>query len=409
MTRERVRDAGLTGREAQFAAHELFMSRTDQRGVIRSGNSIFQRIAGFTWDTLIGAPHRLIRHPATPKGVFHIFWERLSAGKPVGAYVLNRTAEGDQYWVFAVAFPSPDGDGYVSVRLKPLSELRDRLSARYRALVAEERNGGLSPADSAAALLAWLRDEGFGSYGDFMAKALSEEFAARETELERFPDPQVARARRMAETIGSARAHAGSIATLFNGIRNVPTNIRILASQLEQDAGPVSVISTNHNALSAEMVTGVEAFRQSTQETFALINRGLFFSCAAAILAEMEQLFARDTGLPASIDTAAEARILRAQGAILGREQADALADVAAQARRFAEVTEGLKRHVAGLDVTRIMCKIENARFREKRTGLTEIIDNLETVQGAISEELSALERASHLILSSARKAALTV
>ncbi len=396
---------GLTGQAAPFAPEDLFFSRTDRRGVIRSGNSVFQRMVGLPWERLIGAPHRVVRHPDMPKGVFQLFWARLEAGDPVGAYVLNRTASGDHYWVFAVAMPSPDGSGYFSYRLKPTGTRLEQVEALYGELKEAEDSGARDPEQSAAALEAWTEAEGFGGYADFMALALAEEFAARETAIDRFANAEVGRSMRMAETIRDARDHASGIATLFNGIRNVPTNIRILATQLEQNAGPVSVISTNHSSLSTEMVTGVDEFRLSTQETGTLINRSLFLTCASALLEEMAEDFARDSGLPDAVDAADERRRLQDQNARLAGQQTDALAAVSTQARRFAEVTEGLKRHVAGLDVTRIMCKIENARFRDNRTGLTEIIDNLQTVQASISEKLSTLERASVAILSSARKA----
>ena len=83
--------------EASFAFEELFYSRTDPRGVIRSGNDVFQRISGFEWPELIGAPHRIVRHPDTPRAVFRILWDAIQKGNPMGAYVKNRTKSGEFY------------------------------------------------------------------------------------------------------------------------------------------------------------------------------------------------------------------------------------------------------------------------------------------------------------------------
>ncbi|MEM8554727.1 MAG: chemotaxis protein, partial [Pseudomonadota bacterium] len=52
---------------APFDANELFFSRTDERGVILSGNTVFQRVADYPWDDLLNAPHKIIRHPDMPR------------------------------------------------------------------------------------------------------------------------------------------------------------------------------------------------------------------------------------------------------------------------------------------------------------------------------------------------------
>jgi len=65
-----IRPSG--GAEVTFDPAELFFSRTNSNGVIRSGNDVFQRISGYPWDALLGAPHNIIRHPDMPEGVFSL-------------------------------------------------------------------------------------------------------------------------------------------------------------------------------------------------------------------------------------------------------------------------------------------------------------------------------------------------
>ena len=107
--------------EVPFGIEELFYSRTDARGVILAGNPVFRRVAGYDWGQLIGAPHRKVRHPATPKAVFRILWSTIQTGQPAVAYVCNRAADGRPYWVLATILPF--GDAYLSVRIKPTSHL----------------------------------------------------------------------------------------------------------------------------------------------------------------------------------------------------------------------------------------------------------------------------------------------
>jgi aerotaxis receptor len=390
------------GAEAPMAPEELFVSRTDPRGIILAGNAIFRRMAGYDWGRLVGAPHKLIRHPETPSGLFRLFWERLQDGRKVGAYVKNRCADGRHYWVFAVVIPTPDG--HVSVRLKPTGPMLGRLTPLYESLRRRERTEGLDPAASRDALLDGLREMGFANYDDFMTAAVETEFTAREALMKRATNRAVAQGRTLATAIARARDNAARIGQMFEEIRGVPTNIRILAAQLEQGGGPIGVISTNHTTLSEEMLAGVAEFRAATDRTVAAIHEALFVTCASALFAEVADTYRGATDQPAGFDAEAETVRMRDIARRCDGEVEKALGAVAAQARVFAKLATGVKRHVAGLDVTRIMCKIENARLGDKTSGLSEIIDNLEEVQARISVELAEIERASLAILTGAHR-----
>ncbi len=388
------------GAEAPMAPEELFVSRTDRHGLILAGNAVFRRMAGHDWGRLIGAPHKLIRHPDTPSGLFRLFWDRLQDGRKVGAYVKNRCADGRYYWVFAVAIPV--GDGFISVRLKPTGPMLGRIMPVYAAVRRRELDERLDPAAARDALLAALGVIGFDSYDDFMATAVEAEFGARETLLKRTPNRAVAHGRTLIAAIASARDNAARIGRMFEEIRGVPTNIRILAAQLEQGGGPIGVISTNHTALSEEMLAGVAEFRAATDRAVTAINAALFVACASALFAEVADTYCGEADLPAEFDAGAETGRMREAALRCDADVQQALGTVAAQARIFAKLATGVKRHVAGLDVTRIMCKIENARLGGKSNGLSEIIDNLEEVQSRISVELAEIERASRAILTGA-------
>mgnify|MGYP001237701513 CR=1 FL=1 len=164
---------------------ELFFSTTDRRGRIRTGNSVFVRISGYSLEELSGAPHNIVRHPEMPAGVFRLVWDRLLAGRPVGAYVLNRAKNGSRYWVFATMTPS--GDGFLSVRVAPLAGLFGKVKEAYRYVNAAERAAaeqGLDRRQVAVhglqALERALGELGFTSHEEFLAEALSGEIAARD-------------------------------------------------------------------------------------------------------------------------------------------------------------------------------------------------------------------------------------
>ena len=156
--------------EAPFGDDEIFFSRTDERGVILAANEVFQRISGYGWDRLIGAPHRLVRHDDTPKAVFHLMWDRLRNGEPIAAYVKNRAEDGRYYRVLALA--APTADGFLSVRIKPLSDTSRMAEEIYAELHAAEREGWKPDENGHEALLALLNDRGFANYAQFAAKAV---------------------------------------------------------------------------------------------------------------------------------------------------------------------------------------------------------------------------------------------
>ena len=392
--------------ELPLSIEELFVSRTDPHGLIQAGNAVFRRMSGHDWDRLIGAPHKLIRHPDMPSGVFHLFWAELKAGRKVGAYVKNRAADGRHYWVFAVAMPAPGG--YVSVSIKPTGGTLDRIRPIYADLRRRETEDRLRPEDSRAAFLLALRDLGHDDYTSFMAQALEAEYTARVRALDRPLDDRVRRGHALGSAIRRAGDNAAAITRLFEEIRGVPTNIRILAAQLERGGGPIGVISTNHTTLSEEMMAGVTEFRAATDRTGRAIDEGVFRACACALIGDVAGIYLAEDGLPETIDVPAETRLLRDLAARCAAESDAAMAAIATEAELFAKLAKGVKRHVAGLDVTRIMCKIENARLGDTTSGLSEIIDRLEEVQARIAVQLADIERASRTILTGALRQGLS-
>ena len=136
--------------EAPFDLDEVFFSRTDERGVILTGNYVFKRVAAYDWPELIGAPHKLIRHPDMPKAVFWLLWKTIKEGRPIGAYVKNRAKDGLHYWVFASVVPTEGG--YLSARIKPSSPILDIVTQQYADLLAYEAEAGVTPEDSASSI-----------------------------------------------------------------------------------------------------------------------------------------------------------------------------------------------------------------------------------------------------------------
>lgn len=135
-------DVHLTGVERTFGADEIIVSKTDTKGRIIYANEVFLRLAGYSEREILGQPHNIIRHPAMPRCVFKLLWETISAGKECFAYVVNRSKNGDHYWVLAHVTPTFDSSGtivsYHSNRRSPRREAVAKAEALYKELLAIE-------------------------------------------------------------------------------------------------------------------------------------------------------------------------------------------------------------------------------------------------------------------------------
>ena len=134
--------SAFSGREKTFANDEIIVSKTDLRGVLTYVNDVFIRVAGYSERQLLGAPHNIIRHPAMPRAIFKLLWETVQAEKEIFAYVLNRSKDGEGYWVFAHVTLSYDLNdqliGYHSNRRVPYADALPRVKELYSTLLEEE-------------------------------------------------------------------------------------------------------------------------------------------------------------------------------------------------------------------------------------------------------------------------------
>lgn len=162
-------------KEAKFDVQELFFSITDHASTIITGNEVFVRISGYHKEELIGEFHNIIRHPDMPRVVFKVLWDHLENGKPVVAYVKNKTKDGAYYWVLAAVFPLDDH--YISIRIKPTSSIFAVVRELYFKLLMAETNGGMDA--SLPIVFELLKELGYDSYDDFMSDALLSELSER--------------------------------------------------------------------------------------------------------------------------------------------------------------------------------------------------------------------------------------
>jgi PAS domain S-box-containing protein len=141
----------LSGVEKTFDPDEIIVSKTDLTGKLTYGNRTFYRLAGMEEKECLGFQHNIIRNPTMPRVVFELLWNTLKENKEIFAYVVNRSTNGDHYWVFAHVTPSRDGSGntvgYHSNRRVPNRRvLTEHIEPLYKNLLQVEQSAS-SPKD----------------------------------------------------------------------------------------------------------------------------------------------------------------------------------------------------------------------------------------------------------------------
>jgi aerotaxis receptor len=381
--------------EVPFSFEELFFSRTNEKGHILSGNSVFQRVSMYAWDELLHKPHNVIRHPDMPRAVFWLLWDTIKKGQPIGAYVKNKAKDGRYYWVFAIV--TPIEGGYLSVRLKPSAPIFAVVEQAYMALVATERDRRMKPAESAHLLLETLAQLGFRDYGAFAATALSQEITARDGQLGRTLDSTAGYFDQLSQASQSLLTQAATIFEAYAKNKYVPMNLRVQAAQLGEAGATIGVISGNYSIISDEIKTMMNEFIASSEQVVKTVNNGLFLICTARIQREVLELFHQETTFDAT-SRDQEISYLERQQNTYRQSAVDGLHAIATQAERFHQSCVEMKRLTAGLEVTRIMGKIESSRLIVSNDSLNQLIDDLEGFQISIANSLKEIENANQCI-----------
>ncbi len=387
--------------EVPFQFDELFFSRTDEKGRILSGNSVFQKISQYSWQELINKPHNIIRHPDMPRAVFWLLWDTVKRGEPIGAYVKNRAKDGRYYWVFAII--TPIEGGYLSVRLKPSGPMFQVVEQEYRALLPAEEGRQLKPAASAKMLLGRIAELGFRDYAAFMAAALAQEISARDRQLGRMPDPAISQFEALGGAAKDLLKHAEVISDGYSTSRYIPLNLRVQAAQLGDAAATIGVISVNYSIIANDIKNLMDELVDSALKVAEAVSNGLFLFCTARLQKETVDFFRSEASAAGPVNRL-EMEQLERQCRAYSRNAVDGLQTIATNAGRFHEACAEMQKLAAGLEVTRVMANIESARLSTSHGGLNALSASLAQFQAAISNGLSEIASLSRFIQANTQK-----
>ncbi|HOO82012.1 MAG TPA: PAS domain-containing protein [Alphaproteobacteria bacterium] len=166
-----MKNSHVTGVERTFDKNEIIVSKTDLKGRITYVNRVFMTLADYTEKDLLDQPHSIIRHPEMPRCVFKLLWDTIEKDKKeIFAYVINRSANGDHYWVLAHVTPSFDEGGNIvgyhsNRRVPDRRVLNDTIVPLYKKLLDEEnshKNAKEGMNSAYQMLVALLEEKGVG-------------------------------------------------------------------------------------------------------------------------------------------------------------------------------------------------------------------------------------------------------
>ena len=154
--------------EIELAKNDTIVSKTDIDGKITYVNEKFISISEYSEEELIGQPHNILRHHAMPKVIFELLWKTIQAKEPIFAYVVNKTAKGNYYWVLANVTPILEDDsivGYQSMRRMPNTIALDIIKPIYQQMLEVEKSGNTQ---ESMAILEEILVENKMEYNDFI-------------------------------------------------------------------------------------------------------------------------------------------------------------------------------------------------------------------------------------------------
>lgn len=350
---------------------ELLISRTDPRGVILAANDAFIRTSGFSGSELVGSPHKIVRHPDMPKGVFCFLWAELKSGNPVGAYVKNLAKSGRSYWVFAMI--SPLSDGYISIRMRASQEGIDAAESIYSELLRKEREHSLSPEESAAFIEPLLRANGYRNYNAFMSERFVIETNEREDQIGRKSAAHLQRLSSALSAWKSVMYLCDTINETHKRFEVTPLNMQVEASHLGDLGAALGTIATNFTGIASSINKEMNVYTSSANQVAGVLSNCLFQSFAQALMFEARGVVRNDQNFPngelAVIQSQSDEYTLRAAGGLRG---------ILEKLTSFIRSSARIKRHLSGLSVTRIMCSIEVARTGvDDRGNIRAMVDDL--------------------------------
>lgn len=373
----------------QPLSQALMYSRTDERGVIQGCNTAFIEQCGYSYSDLHEAAHRILRHPDMPRGVFKVFWDSIHEGHAVGAYIKNKDKSDIPYWTFTTAIPFEQSvlAFHTMVRPEDIAEVE----TLYTDLLAFETKERATPESSADHLSLLLKQKGYSDYHDFCHRALSDENSKRDALLERRTPQACLALQRIENHMKNTVDISRDLVDGFRAIGAEPTNMRILSNRLEGSGNAISCISQNYELMSREIWQNLDAILDGKEGHIRALEEAAaaetFAMSAQQFMDELMQECEERASLSCE-DSNAEMAMLKSMKSQLVSARERHSSTLRGSAERILEIGNILRRQINGLDMVRLLCRVESGRLDNGENGLSSIIERLDAFHIEINDKL---------------------
>lgn len=375
--------------ESFFDFDELFFSRTNTKGIIESGNSVFQKVSKYEWEEILKKPHNIIRHQTMPKGVFYLLWDTILAGKPVGAYVINQAKDHSYYWVFALV--TPIQDGFLSIRLKPSSPIFELVKTKYVDLLGLESSKKLSPKESAEILLTVIKSLNFQNYKHFMTEALTQELECRQLKMNLPPLKVLGQLREVIKLSTQIQSKCGNIFTAYSKNSFVPLNLEVQSARIGKEAAPIAIISSQYNDIAKQIKEQVSKIMQAGILVQEKVSDCQFDVCNTILQNEMYSFFMKEQN-SSPVEKNVEMSHLKT-ASMNGVVKAKlSLNEVDADFQSFKSIYAEVRKLTSALDIISISGKIEAAKIKQSSGELLGLLNDLVSFKTSLKNALKEID-----------------
>lgn len=339
--------------------------RADDLGQILAGSNSFQHLIGTGWSDLLGQSFYDLLSSQMPKGAFHLLASKFRERDFIFAYVQGRTDVGRPYW--GTIFCVPLQDGYVTMVINPSSPFFALIQGLYARLFNQDQNGTLTDQDSEAVFLQELAHLGFGSYDEMMWHAIWAEFHAEMAGRSARTKVFFSVAERVRNSLSQLKDLQVELLGTVALLRDLPTNMRIIASRLEPSGGPLSAMSDIYSVASTALFAEIVAFSTGATSLTGDMENAFGKACAMKICAllqdDITQNFRNDPPSAAGFSVPEEFDALDRLDGICRNLESIGLYDAQKLAQKINAASYDLRRSMLGLDTVRVMGLVESGRM----------------------------------------------
>jgi len=139
LTNVKIVQANPIDKEIEVFDKSILLSETDVNGILVYVNRRYQGLTGFEEEELIGSPHKIVRHPDMPRGVFKAMWKIIRDKKIWRGYVKHLCKNGSYFWTLSYVQARLDDEnhvvGYISTGKIAFEQSRKEAEKKYETLM----------------------------------------------------------------------------------------------------------------------------------------------------------------------------------------------------------------------------------------------------------------------------------